>query len=220
MPDHSTTKKIVASSLLLFPILSILGFLLHFHSVHSFFNFQWQRKPYDAGRLFDALAAGRGHGYMLAHIIVYTALPFLLVIVLVLAWYLRQTLPMLAFLGAAIGVIGSLALAGVVSSWLSFAAIGHVSPVYYEGARAGLIELTNKKGFLEWNTGCSYLTFIGLILLAAGLWIKRQFPAANMMGIMAGATLFLLFMDMDNWMLIGTVLLSIGLWPVLKKLWG
>ena len=220
MPDQSTTKKIVASSLLLFPLLSILGFLLHFHSVHSFFNFQWQRPPYDAGRLFDALAAGRGHGYMLAHTIVYGALPFLLVTILVLAWYLRQTSPMLAFLGAAIGIIGSLALAGVVSSWLSFAAIGRVGPQYYEGARAGLIELTNKRGFLQWNTGCSYLTFVGLILLAVGLWIRKQFPAGNMICIIVGSLLFVLFMDMDNWMLIGTVFLSIGLWPVLKKLWG
>jgi hypothetical protein len=108
----------------------------------------------------------------------------------------------------------------VVSSWLSFAAIGRVSPEYYEGARAGLIELTNKKGFLGWNTGCSYLTFIGLLLLAAGLWIKRQFPGVNMFCMMVGALLFLLFMDMDNWMLIGTVFLSIGLWPVLRKLWA
>jgi hypothetical protein len=27
-------------------------------------------------------------------------------------------------------------------------------------------------------------------------------------------------MDMDNWMLIGTILLGIGIWPVSKRLWG
>jgi hypothetical protein len=111
-------------------------------------------------------------------------------------------------------------MAGVVSSWLSFAAIGRVQPAYYDGARAALIELTNKQGFLKWNTGCSYLAFIGLMLLAAGLWRSRQFPKINMICILLGSLLFIFFMDMDNWMLIGSILLSVGLLPVIKRLWS
>lgn len=219
MPDHSMTKKVLACSLILFPLLAILAFVLHFHSVHAFFDFRWQRPPYDAGKLFDALTGGRGHGFMLAHTIVYLSIPFLLVTTILLSWYLFQTDPGLASLGAATGIIGCLAMAGVVSSWLSYTAVSHVSPEYYEGARAALIELTRKQGFFQWNTGCSYLAFIGLILLAAGLWIKRQFPAGYMSCIIAGATLFLFFMDMDNWMILGTILLSIGLFPVIRRLW-
>ncbi|HWK03536.1 MAG TPA: hypothetical protein VNS58_07885 [Puia sp.] len=220
MPDHSTAKKVLAVSLLLWPVLSILGFALHFHSIHGFFNFQLERPSYDAGRLFEGLAAGRGHGFVMAHFIVYLATPFLLVILLILSWFLFRSNQCLAFVGAAIGIIGCVAMAGVVSSWLSFAAIGRVQPQYYDGARAALIELTNKQGFLKWNTGCSYLAFIGLMLLAAGLWRSRQFPKINMICILLGALLFIFFMDMDNWMLIGSILLSVGLLPVIKRLWS
>jgi hypothetical protein len=218
MPDHSIAKRALAFTLSLYPVLAILGFVLHFHSVHSFFNFTFVRPPYDSGHLFDALVAGRGHGFIMAHVVVYLAVPFLLVTTLVLAGYLFHANPFLAFLGAAIGIIGCIAMAGVVSSWLSFASIGGVHPEFYDGARAALAELTKKEGFLLWNTGFSYLGFIGLIVLAAGLTMTRQFPLRNMVCVLVGSLLFVFFMDMDNWMLIGTILLGIGLLPVIRKL--
>src|SRR5258708_19477371 len=148
MPDHSTAKKVLAGSLLLWPLLSILGFAFHFHSIHGFFNFQLERPPYDAGHLFDGLAAGRGHGFILAHFIVYMATPFLLVIMLILSWFLFRSNQWLAFLGAAIGIIGCVAMAGVVFSWFSFAAIGRVQPGYYYGTPPSLTHLPIKPEFL------------------------------------------------------------------------
>ncbi len=219
MPNLSISKKILACALLSFPILAIIGFALHFPFLHDFFHFRWERPPYDAGRLFDALAAGRGHGFRLAHYVVYLSIPFLLVAVLVLAAYLLRVNQAMAMTGACLGIIGCLAMAGVLSTWLSYAAIGHVQPESYAGARAALIKLTEMEGFLRWNTDCSYLAFIGLIILAGGLLLKTQFPTANMICLIIGAILFLLFMDMDNWMLIGTILLGIGSWPVAKRLW-
>ena len=219
MPDYSLVKKVLAFTLLLFPVLSILGFLLHFHSIPAFFHFTLERPPYDAGRLFDALVAGRGHGFVLAHVIVYLATPFLVITTMVLAWYLLRSNQWLALAGAAAGIAGCLAMAGVLSSWLSFAAIGHVAPQYYEGAKAALLELTKKQGFLGFNSACSYLAFCGLIILAAGLLVSKQFRAGNMICIIFGSLLFIFFMDMDNWMLIGTVFLLIGLLPVARRLW-
>jgi hypothetical protein len=117
------------------------------------------------------------------------------------------------------GVIGCLAMAGVLSSWLSFATVGHVAPPYYEGAKAALLELTKKQGILAFNSICSYLPFGGLILLAAGLLAGRLFPAKNMICLIFGSLLFVFFMDMDNWMLVGTFFLLIGFIPVAKRLW-
>jgi len=219
MQNNSAIKKLLALALLLFPLLCILGFLLHFHSLHGFFHFTWTRPPYNAERLFDALVSGRGHGFFIAHIIVYAAVPFLLVAVLVLSWYLFPHSPWMAVLGAALGILGSLALAAVVSSWLSFAAVGRVHPEFYDGARAALVELTNMQGILQWNSLGSYCIFVGLIILSIGLLLSRQFPRWNMICIILGSLLFFLFMDMDNWMLIATILLGIGLFPAIKRLW-
>src|SRR5258708_8289350 len=122
MPDHSTAKKVLAGSLLLWPLLSILGFAFHFHSIHGFFNFQLERPPYDAGHLFDGLAAGRGHGFILAHFFVYLATPFLLVIMLILSWFLFRSNQCLAFLDSAIGITALLSLPVLISYSLYFSA--------------------------------------------------------------------------------------------------
>lgn len=218
MPNYSLVKKTLALALILFPILSVLAFALHFHSLQGFFHFTLSRPPYDAGRLFDGLTHGRGHSFVIAHVFVYLATPFLLVTVLVLGWYLLQIRQGLAMLATALGILGCLAMAGVISSWLSFAAVAHVEPACYDGARAALIELTRMQGILHANTVCSYLIFISLILLAGNLAVKRVFPPAYMALVIAGSLLFIFFMDMDNWMMIGTLLIFIGLTPVIRRL--
>jgi hypothetical protein len=109
-------------------------------------------------------------------------------------------------------------MSGVISTWLSFSAVGRVAPEYYDGAKAALIELTRMEGPLKTVTALSYLTFIGLIILAAGLLQFRIFRIWNMIAIILGSTLFLAFMDLDNWMFIGTILILIGLIPVSRKL--
>lgn len=218
MSQYTLIKKFLAASLLLFPTLAIIAFVLHFHSWGAFFHFYFTRPPYHAENLFEALVSGRGHSFLIAHIFVDIAIPFLLLTILTLAWYLVKTSQTLAILGAATGIIGSLAMAGVIASWLSFAAVGHVDPQYYDGARAALIELTRMQGILHANTLLSYLTFYGLIILSAGLAYKKTFPATSMILIATGALLFILFMDMDNWMMIGTILLCIGLIPVIRRL--
>jgi hypothetical protein len=218
-PNQFPIKKCLALALLLFPCLSLLAFAMHFRSLGAFFYFTWSRPPYNAEKLFNALVSGRGHWFFIAHFVVYLAVPFLLVGILVLAWYLFRQYRLAAFLGAALGVTGCLAMAGVVASWLSFAAVGRVHPEYYDGARAALVELTRMTGILQWNSVGSYLIFVGFMILSTGLFVSRQFPRANMIGIFLGSLLFMLFMDMDNWMFIGTILLFIGLLPVIKRLW-
>lgn len=214
-------RRTLAISLMAFPVLAIIAFLLHFHSLHGFFNFYWTRPPYHAEGLFNALTSGsHGHGFIIAHVFVYCSVPFLLLTVLVLSWYLLKTSQMAALTGGALGIIGSLSMAGVISSWLSFAAVGHVEPQYYDGARAALIELTNMQGILHANTLLSYLIFVSLIILATGLWIGKQFPPFNMALIILGSLMFIKFMDMDNWMLIATILIFWGLAPVIRRLPG
>jgi len=211
-------RKIIAWLLLVFPFTLLLGFAMHFSSLEKFFKFRFVKPAYNAEHMFYMLTGGKSHLFIVAHAIVFVAIPLMLLVVLVLGWFLYKQSPIMAFVGAVIGVIGCIAIAGVLSSWLSFSAVGRVAPEYYDGAKAALIELTRMQGVLKTVTALSYLTFIGLIILAAGLLQSGVFRKWNMLSIMLGSALFLAFMDLDNWMFIGTILILIGLIPVSRKL--
>jgi hypothetical protein len=194
----------------------MLGFLLHFHSIESFFNFKLSHGTYNAAGLFDAIVEGRGHIFTVAHFIVFLSIPLFMLAILILSWFLFPKKPLLAFAGAAIGIIGCTFMAGTVAAWLSFTGIYGVDPVYYDGAKAGFVQLVKMKGILRIMTQGSYGCFIGMIILAAGL--IKTFRLWNILAIIIGALLFLVFMDLDNWMFIGSILLLIGFIPVSKKL--
>jgi hypothetical protein len=211
-------RKAMAVMLLVFPLILMLGFALHFSSLESFFRFRLQRPVYHAERMFDMVVRGYSHGFLVAHFVVYLAVPLMMLVILSLAWLLFRQMPLIAFTGAVVGIIGCVATAGVIAAWLSFPAVGRVSPEYYDGARAALIELTRMTGVLKMITTASYLAFVGMIMLAAGLIRTKMFPLWSMFSIIAGSLLFLLFMDMDNWMFIGSVLILIGLIPVSRKI--
>jgi hypothetical protein len=211
-------RKTIAFLILVFPVILLLGFAMHFSSISKFFKFRVVKPPYNAEHMFYMLTSGNPHMFVVAHTIVYLAIPLMLLVVLTLGWFLYKQSPIMAFIGTGLGVIGCLAMSGVLSTWLSFSAVGRVAPEYYDGAKAALIELTKIKGTLLSVTALSYLSFIGLIILAAGLLQSRIFRMGNMLCILFGSALFLAFMDLDNWMFIGTVLILIGLIPVSRKL--
>jgi hypothetical protein len=194
----------------------MLGFILHFRSFSSFFHFKLSHGTYNAGSLFDTLVAGRGHVFIVAHFVVFLSVPLFMLATLILSWFLFPTKPLLAFAGAAIGLIGCAFMAGTVAAWLCFSGIYGVDLAYYEGAKAGFIQLVQMKGMLNILTQGSYLSFVGIIILAAGL--MKTFKPLNMLCIIAGSLLFMIFMDLDNWMFIGSVLLLAGFIPVSKKL--
>ncbi len=210
-------RKTLAVLLLLFPSIMMLAFALHFSSVHAFFNFHLHRDPYDAGKLFDALVEGRGHGFVMAHTVGFFSIPLFMIATLLLAWLLYQQKPIWAFIGAVIGIIGCAGIAAVFGAWLSFSGIDTLSPQYYAGAREGFIELVKMKGMLKFFTVLSYLSFIGLAILAVGLARAKQFKLPNMLCIIIGTMLFVIFMDMDNWMFIGSALILIGFLPISKR---
>ena len=58
------------------------------------------------------------------------------------------------------------------------------------------------------------LTMIGLGVQALTLVGTRVAPMWSIVCVVVGCLLFLLFWDLDNWMLIGTLLMAIGFWPM------
>ena len=164
------------------------------------------------------LVAGHGHSFIMAHFTAFLTVPLFLISIFVLSRFLYAEKPLFTIGCVITGIIGCMALAAVFGAWLSFSGIATVNENNYEGARAGFIELLKMKGMLKIITMGSYLSFISIMMLATGLIWTKKFNTWNMLSIIIGCMLFVLFMDLDNWMFVGSLFLLIGFIPVNKRL--
>ncbi|MGY3053294.1 type IV secretory pathway TrbD component [Pedobacter sp. UYEF25] len=124
--------------------------------------------------------------------------------------------PIFSFISTAIGIFGSLFLAGFFGAWLSFSAVSRVEPKNYIGAKAALKQLTGTEGVLNIITQLSLLSFIGIISLCIWILSIKLFPKWSPISIISGCLIIIVFMGLGNWMLIGSILIFIGLVPVGK----
>ncbi len=208
-------RKTLATSLLIFPSILLLAFIMHFHSLKDLLNFKWKKNSeYNSGGLFDDLVKTGGGGFIHAHWLAYLSVPFMILTILCLGYLLYPKKPILSFIGVSVGVIGSVFLAGVFASWLSFTAVSRVEPQDYIGAKAALIELTRMTGVLQAITVLSLLSLIGMIILSIGFLTTTLLPKWSPISILSGCLIIIVFMDLDNWMLIGSVFVLAGLIPV------
>src|SRR6476469_3499532 len=107
-------RKTLAFLLLVFPFTLLLGFAMHFSSLEKFFKFRLVKPAYNAEHMFYMLTGGHSHLFVVAHAIVFIAIPLMLLVILVLAWFLYKSSPIMAFVGGVIGVVGCVAMAGVL----------------------------------------------------------------------------------------------------------
>lgn len=174
-------------------------------------NFSITRPDYHSADLFNSLIQSGGGSFIHSHLLAYLSVPFLLLDILCLGYLLYPQRPVLAFIGVAMGIIGSVFMAGFLGSWLSFSAIGGVDPKDYAGAQAALDQLTAWNGFLTAITNLALLSLAGIILLGIGLLSTKRLPAWCLILIMAGSALIMLFWRLPTWMLLGSILLLIGM---------
>jgi hypothetical protein len=215
---YNALRNTAAVVLMLFPILMMLAFSMHFPSLSSFFNFRSSYGVYDPGKLFDMLVAGHGHSFVMAHFTAFLTVPLALLTIFTMSWFLYIDKPFFAAVFLITGIIGCMALAAVFGAWLSFSGIATVDTNNYEGARIGFMELVKMKGMLKILTIGSYLSFISIMLLAAGLIFTEKFNTWSMLSIITGCLLFIVFMDLDNWMFLGALFLFIGFIPIHNRL--
>jgi hypothetical protein len=173
--NQSIIRKTLATSLLIFPSILVLVFIMHFQSIGDFFDFKLRKNSvYDSGRLFDELVKTGGEGFIHAHAVAYLSVPFMILTILCLGYLLYPKKPILSFVGVSIGIIGSVFMAGVFASWLSFTAVSKVEPQNYIGAKAVLTELTRMTGVLKAITSLSFLSLIGIIILCIGFLTTKS----------------------------------------------
>ena len=67
-------------------------------------------------------------------------------------------------------------------------------------------------------TSLSAFSILGLIILAMGLLRGQIVPKWASTLILIGSLFILVFMDLDNWMFLGSLLIFVGMLPISLKL--
>ncbi|ABF39134.1 hypothetical protein Acid345_0129 [Candidatus Koribacter versatilis Ellin345] len=212
-------RRILAVALFAFPCLFVLVFLMHFHHGADFFHFHLHYVPRDPARVVAALVAAQNRWPMVhdPHILGYLSLPLIQLCAFALYTVGRTRRPMASALAMMTTVTGTIYLGGVFGMWTAFyRGLGNVDPSQTQGAIATFTAMTANQGAFLMTTTLAKLAMIGLG--AQALTLIGRIPAWAVACIVAGAVLFLLFWDLDNWMTIGTLLMCAGFVPVRRAL--
>lgn len=213
--------RIVGSiSLIVLPMLLAIAFALHYTALSDFFEFRLVKPPYSAERLLHTLTSPDGgfRHYTLPHLVGYLALPLFIPASLALASAIVERAPWHALLGAALTCFGVVFMGGVFGAWMSFAAVGGVSGEAASNLLPVLQALTTMQGSLMLSSVLSAFTFLGMIVLGFGLYQSRIAPRWSAALFILGNVLVLAFIDLDNWMFVGALLMMVGMLPLGMRL--
>lgn len=223
-PMAGTVLRIGASaSLVLFPLMFMGVFALHIDDPAKIFQLQWQHDPYLATEIMDGLRdrPGTQRYYVLPHFLGYLSMPVLIAAALSLGWILYRARPGWAIVGTTMTSAGAVFMAGMLSMWLGFAAIGNVPAEQVPGATAALEAMMEMRGPLLWATILTGLSLLGLMVLAVGLYISGLVPKWSAAAIFVGCAIMSAFIDVDNLMFLGALLTFCGMariaWMLLNR---
>jgi hypothetical protein len=223
--NPSTADRMIRTAqgraLLLLPSLLILVFVLHFRSFANFLTFHTHYVPRPPADVVPRLIAAANRWPMIhdPHMIAYLALPLFLLCAFGLYRIGREARPLISAIALAITVTGTIYLGGVFGMWTAFyRGLGDVDARYTEGATATFAAMTAPHGAFLLTTTLAKLTMIGIGMQALALWNVRAVPKWSPMAIAAGCALFIAFWDLDNWMLIASVLILAGFIPLHARL--
>jgi len=199
---------------LLLPLLLVVVFAMHLRSLPQFLDFRLRYVPAPPEAVVRWLVAGDGQRPFLhdPHVIAYLGLPLLLVSALALYQRGRPRRPRASAAAFALTAAGTIYVGGLFGMWTSFYdGIAHVDARHLEGASATFAALTAPRGAFLLTTTLAKLAFAGLALQGLVLWGRDARSRLAALSIALGCALFLAFWDLDNWMLVGSVLLLVGL---------
>lgn len=192
-------------------------FVLHFRGAADFLNFRTAYTPAPPRAVVASLIAS-GNRWPLAHdphVIAYLALPLFLLCSAALYALGRRTRPMASLMSMAVSVIGVIYLGGLFGMWAAFyCGLGDVDPSYIEGATATFAAMSAPKGAFLLTTTLAKAAFVGIALQSLVLLGTQRIPRWSPLLVAGGCSQFLAFWDLDNWMLIGAVLMLVGFLPM------
>jgi hypothetical protein len=225
MSDLSTQSKRNPGSyaIMIFPLLFCIVFVMHFRSGSDFFHFRLHYVQHDPTQTVTSLVRAQNHWPMVhdPHILGYLGLPFLLLSAYLLYRVSRGARPRMSAVAMFVTAAGTIYLGGVFGMWTAFfRGLGEVDPKYLDGAIATFKGMTEPQGAFLLTTTLAKLSMIGLAAQSLILWGLPKVSRAAVVMIVLGCALFLAFWDLDNWMLIGMMLIVggfVGLMPVLNR---
>lgn len=214
-------RRFLAGALLVFPCVFAAVFIMHFRHLADFLHFRWHYEPRTPERVVTSLIAAHNRWPLMhdPHMIAYLFLPVFPLCALAMYLLGRKARPLVSAIAMMITITGTIYMGGVFGMWTAFyRGLGQVDPKYLEGATATFAAMTAPQGAFMLTTTLAKLVMIGLAVQALTLWGLRTVPTWAVACVVFGCSLFLLFWDLDNWMLIGTLLIAVGFLPMRKRL--
>lgn len=207
--------------MLLFPCLFILVFIMHFRRWSDFLVFKARYVQAPPDRQVAALIQAHNQWPMIhdPHVLGYLSLPIVILCALAIYAVGKDARPTASAVGLLITLSGIVYLGGVFGMWTAFyRGLGLVDAKYTDGATATFIALTTPAGAFQLTTTLAKLTMLGFAWQGLALLGMKSVPNWAPIAIATGAALFLAFWDLDNWMLLGSLLMLAGFVPIRRRL--
>jgi hypothetical protein len=192
-----------ATSLVLAPLLTFIGWAIAHDSIGSFFNFNFNWTPTDGTTKLNAASdpALLFRYYLLPHYFIYSAFPVYIGLAISLMYKLYQKAPWHSFVGVILSIIGSVYFVGVLGAFLSI-------PM-------GSVNMTS---ILKVSFALCILTFVGNIVQGFALLKTNIVAKWQSILFIVGNILILIFPGTENWMALGSLLMVIALLPLSIKI--
>ena len=165
-------RKASAVAMILFPLLFIAVFLMHFQHPSDFFHFRLHYAPRDPVKVVTSLIRAENRWPLLAdpHMLGYLGLPLLPLCAYALYMLGRAKRPLLSGAALFITISGTIFLGGIFAMWTAFyRGLGNVDPQYTEGAIATFQGMTAPHGAFLLTTTLGKLAIVGFALQALTL---------------------------------------------------
>lgn len=206
--------------IIIFPIILMTAFALHFDNIADFFIIEWRYTGESAPELMSVFSDSytRFRMWVLPHYLPFLAIPLQVVLALTLARVIFKERPWLALLGSTFATFGAVFMGGVFGAWTSFAAVGNVESDQIQQSIPALQALITREGPLLLTTILSAFSMVGMFILGVGLYLSTYVKKWSGVLFFIGNVLILIFMDLDNWMFLGALLMLIAIIPISMKL--
>ncbi len=213
-------KPVGIVSLIIFPAMLIASFILHHfgeYTLADLTTIKFSYIPPTPERFLELFSSKSIMDFILPHLIIYLAIPLGIPAIAFLGSLLFPKKPRLAISGIFLSLFGMIFMGGVFGSWLSFVALGNVSTNNIPILLDVIEKLTEMQGMLLLTSALAGFSLLGFMIIAGGLFITRDIPRWQSGFIFAGNLMILAFMDIDNLMLVGSILWFIGVLPFLMS---
>ena len=190
-------------SLVLAPLLSFIGWGISHDGLASFFSFNLLHKDTN-GTLHltsNSDPALVFRYYLLPHYFMYASMPVYIALSLTLMNATYKKTPWYSFIGAILSIIGGVYFTGVLGAYLS-------NPI-------GSVVMTN---ILKISFALCILVFVGNILLGISLYKTNISSKWTAFLFIIGNLLILVFLGIENWMALGSLMMFIAMLPITKMI--